>query len=166
MMTVLIVEDDPMVAELWTRLLNPASRDIRVAGNVPEALSKMGVPPPPDLVLLDLRVPGSTPENTLRHIAELKELNPAAVVLVLTGVSDESLPALARQLGADGFSQKMQATSQDALFGVICDALRTKREGEPAYKRSLELLDKLTGLLMPIEDLPVTPGGSGAIGGV
>lgn len=149
MMTVLIVEDDPMVRELWRRLLSPLTEDIRLAETIPDALAEMRKIPPPDLVLLDLRVPGSTPENTLFHIAALKELNPAAVVLVLTGVSDESLPALARQLGADGFSPKMAAASQDALFDIICETLRTKKPGEPAYARSVQILDRLSSLLAP-----------------
>lgn len=151
-MTILIVEDEEMVAELWRRFLGALSDDIRIAGTVPDALIQMRKMPPPDLVLLDLRMPGSTPENTLHHIAQLKESNPNAVVLVLTGASDASLPALAMKLGADGFQPKNTVASQDGLFTAIRDALRPKTEpqpGVPAYQRSLEMLERLTSLLTP-----------------
>lgn len=154
----LLVEDEAMVRELWERLLHPVSDEIRTAETLPDALAKMAMPPPPDLVLLDLRVPGSpSPEFTLQHIRQLKALNPHATVLVLTGVSDPSLPALARELGADGFSPKMSATSQDALYTAICDAMRSPREGEPVYARSVELLDKLTAFLTPGSPAPAEP---------
>lgn len=152
MMTVLIVEDEEPVAELWRKLLLPvvSGGKIRMARTAEEALEKMAIPPPPDLVLLDIRVPGvktGEPDNMLYHIRDLKALNPGATVLVLTGMSDESLPALARQLGADGFRHKTSAASQDRLYGAICEALGTRKEGEPAYARSVELLDKLSQFL-------------------
>jgi DNA-binding NarL/FixJ family response regulator len=155
MMTVLIVEDEEPVVELWRRIMSSvtAREKIRVARSSEEALEKMAIPPPPDLVLLDVRVPrvfgGHEPDNMLYHIQALKALNPAARVLVLTGVSDESLPALAQQLGADGFRPKISAASQDALFGAILETLRSPKPGEPAYARSVELLDKLTEFLSP-----------------
>lgn len=152
-MTIMVVEDEPSIAGLWARYLRPLADgvDIRMAGDLADALRQMAKLPPPDLVLLDLKMPGTTPENTLRHIADLREHNPNAVVLVITGVPDETLPEMSRRMGANDFAQKTAVNTQDALLAAIrrCYA-RLAVPDEPAFARSLEILTKLNNLTTPL----------------
>lgn len=151
-MTILIVEDKPEVSELWRRLLAPIDADIREATTLPAALEMMRVIPHPELVLLDLRLPGSTVQNTLDHIKSLKEINPKAVVVILTGASyllQKPLAEIAREFGADGAAIKTEAHTQTALLSIIKHSLNRRRaSGVPVFEESLSLLEKLSGLML------------------
>lgn len=152
-MTILIVEDEETVANIWQRFLAPLSDDIRIAPTLNEAFKQMARLPPPDLILLDLRLPGSeSAEGTLQNIRKLKAVNPEAVVLVLTGATDAHLPILAVQLGADGFKQKTSVAGQEGLLRTIQGILQKRASSPdvPAYARSLELYERLTALLPPV----------------
>lgn len=151
-MTILIVEDEEAIARIWQRFLSPLSDDIRIALDLPAAFEAMRRLPPPDLVLLDLRLPGSeSAESTLGQIKAIKAINPGAVVMVLTGATEANLPILAAQLGADSFQQKASVVGQERLLRAVQDALkpRTQQPEVPAYARSLELYERLTALLPP-----------------
>lgn len=147
-MIVLIVEDDSDLAKLWVRYLQTVTTGIRVAHDLPAALVAMRAVPHPDIVLLDLRLPGSKPLNTLQHIAEMKEINPKAVVVVLTGAIEEKLPELAAQLGADGFGYKRDhATSQRNLLLIIADAIKRRSVAKgPIFEPALSVLETLSAL--------------------
>lgn len=152
-MTILIVEDKPEVADLWKRLLAPIGADIREATTIPEALEMMAMIPMPELVLLDLRLPGSTAQNTLEHIAHLKEINPAAVVVILTGSSymlNAPLAVIAKKFGADGSAIKTETTTQNELLSVIKSSLKSRRATtEPIFEGSLSLFERLSSIMTP-----------------
>lgn len=146
-MIVLIVEDDAGLVSLWRKFLEPVAREIRVAFDLVEALRLMRFIPPPDVVLLDLGLPGSKAENTLAHILELKEANPQAAVIVITGNVEQQMEALAMKLGADHFARKQDnATSQSALLEVVRVGLSVVSRKGPVYERPLQLLERLTAL--------------------
>lgn len=148
-MTILIVEDEPTIVTLWRRILRNVSQDIRWAKDIAGAFREMRTIPHPDLVLLDLVLPGSSARQTLEQINALKDINPNAVVLVITGSTDDFMPALASSLGADGFRFKPQMASQNALLEAIKCAFENRRakQGEKPYERTSELLAMLNGLL-------------------
>jgi two-component system, OmpR family, response regulator len=54
---ILIAEDDPNIAEILVRTLSP-HYDVTLANNGSEALKLAENPPPPDLLLLDVMMPG------------------------------------------------------------------------------------------------------------
>lgn len=155
MITVLIVEDDERMIQIWESFLAPLECVVRIAMTIREAMDEMRRVPFPDIVLLDLRLPGSnSAEDTLRQIEHFKAVNPKAVVVVLTGMVDKKLPELAAELGADGYSQKLDCANQTALFGVISQALtkRTQSSKAPAFETSLALLETLTRLTCPVPE--------------
>lgn len=155
-MKVLIVEDDPNMTEALRVCMEPVAKEIRIAHELPVALSLMATEPHPDLILLDLRLPGSTAENTLQHIESFKEINPEALVFAVTGMPDPSLPALAQSLGADAFVSKKELVSQRDLLRVIQENLaHRKDESEPAYKSSVTLLEKIAQLTFALMILPI-----------
>lgn len=122
-MIALIIEDDPVVRGLWVRFLTPVAAEIRHSDNLEEAIELMRRIPPPDLVLLDLRLPDSTKaEATLARIPEFKRMNPKAVIMVITGAMDSNLPSLATQSGVDAFIDKGSVTGQTKLLQSIQEA--------------------------------------------
>jgi CheY-like chemotaxis protein len=85
--TVLVVDDEPLVRDLLVQFLG--LRGYRAFGvkDGPEALS-MVEQGPPDLILLDLRLPGMNGVEVLRR---LRDNNFAGAVIVVTGSYDEEL---------------------------------------------------------------------------
>lgn len=83
MTRVLIVEDEPAVADGLRRLLERRGVDVALAGTVGEALGSLS--PPPDHVLLDLMLPDGPGERVLDAA---RQHAPDARVIVTTGVTD------------------------------------------------------------------------------
>lgn len=150
-MIILIVEDEPSIAKLWTMLLASLGKEFRLAHDMTTALREMQLEPFPDLILLDLRLPDSSSEETLASIPRFKAINPEAIVLVVTGNPNPALPVLAAQSGADGFRSKTSATTQAKLYEAVKDAFAaslTKSGGEAKpYQKRVELLERLSAMV-------------------
>lgn len=58
MATILVVEDNRLNLELVTDLLEIAGHSVRTAGTAEEGLRLAAGDPPPDLILMDIRLPG------------------------------------------------------------------------------------------------------------
>lgn len=154
-MIVLIVEDEGAIVYLWRALLMPLGAEFRVADNIKDALVEMAKEPYPDLVILDLRLKGTdSPRQTLEKIDAFKDIHPGTVVLVITGNPDQSLPALAAAMGADGFEMKHVAVTQDKLLYAIKTAYMHNLQDADAkpYERRVRLLEKLSGLVTSQEN--------------
>lgn len=103
MITVVVVDDEPMVCTHLTTILG--TDDITVVGEAhdgAEAVEQV-VRHRPDVVLLDIRMPGVDGLTALGHLAGL-DPRPAVVVLTTFDVDDYVLRALAA--GAQGFLLK------------------------------------------------------------
>lgn len=148
-MIVLIIEDDEAMTQIWTHFLTGVAASVRVAHTLEEGIRLMREEPHPNVVLLDLGLPGSFPRKTLEHIATLKAVNPLAVVIVITGNVEKQMPEIAAALGADNFSRKPEeANSKLALLTSILKGVETaRRRNEPVYARPLEIYEYLTSKL-------------------
>ncbi len=94
-MTILLVDDDRNCIDLWTRLLSGLSATILHALTIDGALKQMTEIPPPDLVLLDLKIPPWTPDQSLMAVHAFREFNPNLAVLAISGMRlDEILMAI------------------------------------------------------------------------
>ncbi|MDP3179926.1 MAG: response regulator transcription factor, partial [Spirochaetaceae bacterium] len=98
---VLIVEDDREIAELVAAYLERGGIDARIASSAEEAALAC-TDEPPDLVLLDLGLPGADGLDFLRHF---RGSSLAPVIIVSARESDEDKVA-ALGLGADDFVSK------------------------------------------------------------
>jgi CheY-like chemotaxis protein len=85
--TVLVVDDEPLVRDLLVQFLGLRGYRTFGVNDGPEALS-MVEQGPPDLILLDLRLPGMNGVEVLRR---LRDKNFAGAVIVVTGSYDEEL---------------------------------------------------------------------------
>ena len=105
--SVLVVDDEPTIAEVVSRYLARAGYDTRVAGNGRRAIELAGERRP-DLVVLDLMLPGIDGLEVMRRLRELGETGPRerVAVILLTAKGDESDRVIGLRLGADDYVVK------------------------------------------------------------
>jgi DNA-binding response OmpR family regulator len=101
--SVLVVDDEPTIAEVVARYLERAGYDARVAGDGPTAL-ELARSLRPDLVVLDLMLPGIDGLEVMRRLRE-GDRDRIAVIL-LTAKGEESDRVIGLRLGADDYVVK------------------------------------------------------------
>jgi len=153
---ILIVDDESHIRESAVRLLQRKGYETEGAESGTEALEKIARKSF-DLLLLDIRMPGMSGLELLRQI---KEIDPEAMALFLTGYGTVENTIEALELGALGFVRK--PIPVDELANVIDDALargRLRKENArlqalmPVFEWSKVLLsevdeDKILGLVL------------------
>lgn len=101
---ILLVEDEELVRRSMTRLLIASGHLVTVAESGEDALRLFQLAAPrPEVVLLDLDMPGMGGEETLR---QLLAVDPAARVLVLSGHWDPDRAEAVQRAGALGYLAK------------------------------------------------------------
>jgi CheY-like chemotaxis protein len=122
--TVLVVDDEEMILQLTTRMLERSGYEVVTAADGPSAVSIIqGNPAAVDLILLDMTMPGMTGDQVLW---ELRRLGCTAPILISSGYS---LGGSIQELvggpgGADGFLpkpysvQELSETVRATLDGV------------------------------------------------
>ncbi|WP_405393326.1 response regulator [Streptomyces sp. NBC_01102] len=98
---VLVVDDDPTVAEVVTKYLTSAGYDVARAANGPDALERYAARRP-DLAVLDLMLPGMDGFEVCRR---MRAHGPVAVIM-LTARGDEDDRILGLETGADDYVTK------------------------------------------------------------
>ena len=101
MVTVLVVEDDPTVAEVVTRYLSREGYAVDAAADGLDALRRADADWP-DLVILDLMLPGI---DGLELCRRLRARAPVPVIM-LTARGDEDDRVVGLELGADDYVSK------------------------------------------------------------
>ena len=102
MTEVLVVEDDPTVAEVLGLYLGQAGMRVRHASSGEEALALTGETPPA-LAILDLMLPGMDGFEVCRRLRLLRADLP---IIMLTARGDEEDRILGLQVGADDYVSK------------------------------------------------------------
>ncbi|MCX4679138.1 response regulator transcription factor [Streptomyces sp. NBC_01433] len=98
---VLVVDDDPTVAEVVTQYLTRAGYDVARAADGPAAL-ELHAARPPDLAVLDLMLPGM---DGLEVCRRMRAHGPVPVIM-LTARGDEDDRILGLETGADDYVTK------------------------------------------------------------
>ena len=131
MISVLLVDDHPVVIEGLRQVLATAG-DIDVTGEAHDAAGALERARAlrPDVILLDLRMPGASGVQATRR---LREQATASAVIILTSYGDQAYVRQALEAGADGYLLK--STPPEALIAAIRAAARGRRQLSP------ELLD-------------------------
>jgi PAS domain S-box-containing protein len=114
--TVLVVDDDDAALRVATRILERDGYEVVIANHGRAALEVYAERGPmTDLVLLDLTMPELSGWETLH---ELRQLDPEAVVLLMSGYAQESGASTA---GAAGFMAKPYSASElrEVVSGLI-----------------------------------------------
>ena len=128
--SILIVDDEPSIVQSLEGLLSDEGFDVMTAPNGYEAL-KIIESDSPDLVLLDIWMPGIDGIETLK---EIKSSNPYIQVIVITGHGNVETAVKATKLGAFDLMEK--PLSIDKVIVGINNALNFRRlEEENRYLR-------------------------------
>jgi DNA-binding NarL/FixJ family response regulator len=129
--SVLLVDDHPVVIEGLRKLLEIAG-DIDVTGTANDASQAIDMARTlrPDVILLDLRMPGASGIQATRR---LREQEFAGAIILLTSYGDQAYVRQALEAGADGYLLK--STPSDELINSIRSGAKGRRQLSP------ELLD-------------------------
>jgi DNA-binding NarL/FixJ family response regulator len=125
MIRVLVVDDHPLFRDGLTGLLATVD-DVEVVGSAGEGATavRRSAELSPDVVLMDLNMPGLPGLEAIRRIVRLPG---APAVLVLTMVDDDDSVAAAMQVGARGYLLK------GAVQEEVLAALRTVASGGAVF---------------------------------
>lgn len=105
MAKILLVEDDPFIAEIYQKKLTDAGFEVVNATTGKEVL-KLLLESPYDLVLLDMVLPELSGMEVLRELRTKPEYNASLKVVVFSNLSSPEEQAAALKAGATGFISK------------------------------------------------------------
>ena len=130
---ILIVEDDPDIAELVARYLDKAGFITDRTASGREAL-KMIAAKPPELLVLDLMLPHVDGLEICR-VVRADEATAAIPIIMLTARAEESARIVGLELGADDYLAK--PFSPNELVARVRALLRRAQRGTPAAAKTL-----------------------------
>ena len=124
MKTILVVDDEPKIVELARDYLEHAGFSVMTSGEGPSAVATVGGRHP-DLVVLDLGLPGMDGLDVMRAIRRDSEIP----VVMLTARDDEVDKLLGLELGADDYITK-PFSPRELVARVRAVLRRTERRPE------------------------------------
>jgi DNA-binding response OmpR family regulator len=141
MSRIVVVEDDPDIAELLRHFLERASHDVDVVTQGHDALPRLRERPP-DLVILDRMLPGMDGLEICRQLRATPTLADLPVIM-LTARAEESDRIVGLELGADDyitkpFSAKEVVARVNALLRRSTRAAAGRAQSAAAASRVLE----------------------------
>jgi DNA-binding response OmpR family regulator len=133
--SVLVVDDEPTIAEVVARYLERAGYRTRVASDGAQAL-ELVARQRPDLVVLDLMLPGVDGLEVMRRLREQDRERIALILLTAKG--EESDRIIGLRLGADDYVVKPFSPAE--LVARV-DAVLRRVDTSPAQEAPIELSD-------------------------
>jgi two-component system response regulator NreC len=130
-----LVDDHPLLIQALRALLAEGRGDIEIVGEATTARDAVSLVDAcnPDLVVMDIMLPG---QSGLIATREIRRLRPLCKILILTAVAEPTVALEALSAGATGFALKSQDLGE--LRGAIDTILSGKRYVAPAMKLQLE----------------------------
>ena len=116
MKKVLIVEDDPMLSEIYTKKFEISGFEVSLAKTGLEAVES-AKKIKPDLILLDLVLPEIDGFEVLKRIRQEDSLKEVKII-ISSNLSQEDERQKAEDLGANGFITKASFTPQEMVNKV------------------------------------------------
>src|SRR5436190_1968003 len=124
--SILIADDDAAVRGYLARFLSSCGYLTMTVESGDEAIARMKGQPTPDLVLLDVMMPGT---NGMEVLAHLKKVNPAVPVIILSGVGHVKTVVEAIRLGAaDYLSKPFEEEELQLTIGNALEKLELRDE--------------------------------------
>lgn len=140
---ILVVDDEPTIAEIVARYLERASYDTRVAADGHAALAHASTWHP-DLIVLDLMLPGLDGLEVMRQLRESG--GPRVAIILLTAKGEESDRIDGLRLGADDYVVKPFSPAE--LVARVDAVLRRNEPG-----------DESPAPVLRIGEIEIDPGG-------
>jgi two-component system response regulator ResD len=130
---VLVVDDEPTIGDVVSRYLERAGYETRVARDGPSAVAA-AAERTPDLVVLDLMLPGLDGLEVMRRLRDGDRRKPAIVLLTARGEEGDRIAGL--RLGADDYVVKPFSPAE--LVARV-DAVLRRVETAPELEPPLEV---------------------------
>jgi two-component system response regulator AtoC len=141
---ILIADDDATMRSYLSRFLSSSGYQTESVDSGETALSRLRQTPAPDLVLLDMLMPGTDGIDVLTH---LKKVNPAIPVVVLSGVGHVRTVVEAIKLGAaDYLSKPFEDEELELTIRNILERLRLRDEVQSLRRQLAETDDQELGI--------------------
>jgi CheY-like chemotaxis protein len=115
--SIFIVDDDKFLLDIYAVKFSKANFDIHSADNAEDALKQIRAGLTPDVILLDVIMPGLTGIEMLETIRK-ESLIPKATVIMLTNQSTSEDLDRAKKLNIDGYIIKAMAIPSEVLDEV------------------------------------------------
>lgn len=122
--TVLLVDDDKFLLEMYRKKFESSGATVDVAVGSEEALGKLRGGAKPDILLLDIIMPGMDGLELLAAIRKEKLISEATVIM-LTNESNRDKIEAAKQLGIKGYIVKATSIPTE----VVEEALKIANLG-------------------------------------
>lgn len=120
-MRFLVVDDEPELLLLVRANIEAVGHECETAETVDEAVRALGTAPPPDVLLLDVAMPGLDGPALLADLRD-RGLEPRHVML-LSAIPPEELVALATDLGVDWLSKPFTVAEFRHALGRLLDGV-------------------------------------------
>lgn len=147
--TLIVIDDDEQIRRLIVRLIKPMGHSVLEAGSAEEAHEKL-LAAAPDLVLLDMQLPGRSGHELLAEIRADPRTRLVPVVMI-TGVATHETKLKAIQAGvtdfiAKPFSPEELVARVRALLELkfVTDALEDAEQVIIALARTIDARDRYT----------------------
>jgi two-component system, OmpR family, response regulator ResD len=131
--SVLVVDDEPTIAEVVARYLERAGYATRTAADGPSAVAS-ALAAPPDLVVLDIMLPGFDGLEVMRRLHE--DLEGRVAVILLTAKGEEADRVVGLRRGADDYVVKPFSPAE--LVARV-DAVMRRAQGGDEPDRPLRI---------------------------
>lgn len=132
---ILLVEDDPVFAQVLARSLTARGYRVDIAHSIEEAQQQLTTLTP-HYIILDLFLDG---DSGLTLIPEMRSRLPLSKILVLTGFASISTTVQAIKLGADNYLPKPANTAQ--ILNALEQDVETQTATQDAEPLSVERLE-------------------------
>lgn len=136
---VLMVDDEEQFRSTTKKILNKKGFDTILAGSGEEAIDKLKENP--DVVILDIKMPGMDGHQALN---EIKKLSPELPVIMLTGHG--ALPSAREALVEGAFDYLTKPCDIDLLSSKIKDAYKHGKEPDEIEEK------RVMGVMVPINE--------------
>jgi DNA-binding NtrC family response regulator len=150
--SLLIVDDDASVREALRRIFRSRDWDVAMAADAVSCIEQYGRNRP-DLVLLDHGLPGL---SGLQLLEVLRERDPDATVLMLTGHAEIPIAVEAMRLGAENFLTKpVDPAHLDAAVTRAFETAALRRQNRFYREQSQRAIGEKGGPSAQLEHLPL-----------
>jgi len=130
--SILVVDDEPTIAEVVARYLDRAGYETEVAADGPSAVAA-ALRSRPDLIVLDVMLPGFDGLEVMRRVHE--DLEERVPIVLLTAKGEESDRVVGLRLGADDYVVKPFSPAE--LVARV-EAVMRRSGGEPEPTEPLD----------------------------
>ena len=117
MVKIMLVEDDPMIAEIYKKKFELAGFEVINAVTGKEVL-KFASEDKFDLILLDMVLPEMSGMDVLKQLRQSGQFDPKLKIIVLSNLNKTEYEKEARENGADGFIGKTQYNPSELVVEI------------------------------------------------